>query len=440
MTGGTRTSAACGRSALPRRRLDRTRFVSPRSGPGDPASVPAAIRSARRSRTSSIGTGLSGISPVRSRCSASPSMRRYPSCPSPTVSRATRRHARGTGAPARSSDSVATAMAARHCSSKRATSSGTSAARTQRVERRADRSPRYGRACAAVVTVHQRSHRQRLRQARREVARDLAPRGVRVGDDGGVDLVMPVKPLHAAKSRLRGAADRGVGDPGAHAALTLALAHDTVAAVLEARAVRRLLVISSDPVVAAELAAVGVEVVPDVTDGLNAALSHGAALLRAADPGAAGGRAAGRPARAQPGELDAALHDAAALFAAGTRRAFCPDAQGTGHHAAARRVRRGTRPALRRRVGGATPRVRRRSPARRRAGAASRRRHRRRPVRGRRARTRAAHPRGAGADGPLLSAPQAAGEEPAGQHSSSRVRGGERDEVAGVHAVPAGQR
>ena len=112
----------------------------------------------------------------------------------------------------------------------------------------------------------------------------------RIGDDGLVDLVMPVKPLHAAKTRLRGAADRGVGDPGAHAALTLALAHDTVAAVLEARAVRRLLVISSDPVVAAELAAVGVEVVPDVTDGLNAALSYGAALLRAADPGARSGR------------------------------------------------------------------------------------------------------------------------------------------------------
>ena len=46
-----------------------------------------------------------------------------------------------------------------------------------------------------------------------------------------MDLVVPVKPLYAAKSRLRGAADRGVGDPDAHAALALALAHDTVAAV-----------------------------------------------------------------------------------------------------------------------------------------------------------------------------------------------------------------
>jgi 2-phospho-L-lactate guanylyltransferase len=158
----------------------------------------------------------------------------------------------------------------------------------------------------------------------------MLQRGADVGDDGRVDLVVPVKPLHAAKSRLRGAADRGVGDPDAHAALALALAHDTVAAVLGARAVRRLLVISSDPVVAAELAAVGVEVVPDVTDGLNAALDHGAALLQAADPASAVGALQADLPALRPGELDAALHDAAALFAAGTRRAFCPDAQGTG--------------------------------------------------------------------------------------------------------------
>ncbi|MBL8925476.1 MAG: 2-phospho-L-lactate guanylyltransferase [Pseudonocardia sp.] len=156
-----------------------------------------------------------------------------------------------------------------------------------------------------------------------------APRA-RVGDDGCVDLVMPVKPLHAAKSRLRGAADRGVGDPDAHAALALALAHDTVAAVLAARAVRRLLLISSDPVVAAELAAAGVEVVPDVPGGLNAALGHGAAILRAADPGTPVGALQADLPALRPSELDEALHDAAALFATGARRAFCPDARGTG--------------------------------------------------------------------------------------------------------------
>ena len=129
---------------------------------------------------------------------------------------------------------------------------------------------RWSRSISVVIGNDSDRHDARWRAT-------LLPLGVCAsGTMDRVDLVMPVKPLHAAKSRLRGAADRGVGDPGAHAALTLALAHDTVAAVLETRAVRRLLVISSDPVVAAELAAVGVEVVPDVTDGLNAALSHGA--------------------------------------------------------------------------------------------------------------------------------------------------------------------
>jgi 2-phospho-L-lactate guanylyltransferase len=145
-----------------------------------------------------------------------------------------------------------------------------------------------------------------------------------------VDLVMPIKPLHRAKTRLRGAADHGVGDPDAHAALALALAHDTVAAVLASRAVRRLLVISSDPVVAAEFAAVGVEVAPDVAGGLNDALRHGASLLRATDPGASVGALQADLPALRPSELDDALHDAAALFATGERRAFCPDAQGTG--------------------------------------------------------------------------------------------------------------
>ena len=229
-----------------------------------------------------------------------------------------------------------------------------------------------------------------------------------------VDLVVPVKPLHAAKTRLRGAADHGVGDPDAHAALALALAHDTVAAVLAARAVRRLLVISSDPVVAAELAAVGVEVAPDVAGGLNAALVHGAAILRAADPGTPVGALQADLPALRPSELDEALHDAAALFASGARRAFCPDAQGTGHHAAARRGGRAARPAVRGGVGGAPPGVRGRPARRGGAGAAPRRRHRRRPVRGRRAGAGPAHPGGAGADRPVLTgSPQRRGTRPA---------------------------
>lgn len=142
-----------------------------------------------------------------------------------------------------------------------------------------------------------------------------------------VDLVVPVKALVAAKSRLRGAADRGVGEATAHARLALALAHDTIAAVRAGGRVRRLLVVSSDPTVAAELAAVGVEVVPDgPLGGLNPAYTHGAALLRASDPGCAVGALQADLPALHPAELDAAID--AALRAGG--RSFCADAGGTG--------------------------------------------------------------------------------------------------------------
>ncbi|MCU1665457.1 MAG: hypothetical protein JWR58_5522 [Pseudonocardia sp.] len=147
-----------------------------------------------------------------------------------------------------------------------------------------------------------------------------------------VDLVVPVKQLNAAKSRLRGAADQGIGDAGAHARLALALAHDTVAAVRAATRVRHLLVISSDPVVAAELGAVGVEVVPDgPVPGLNMAYASGAALLRERDPAAAVGALQADLPALRPGELDDAVAAAAALFGSGRAgRAFCADADGTG--------------------------------------------------------------------------------------------------------------
>jgi 2-phospho-L-lactate guanylyltransferase len=147
-----------------------------------------------------------------------------------------------------------------------------------------------------------------------------------------VDLVVPVKQLGAAKSRLRGAADQGIGDADAHARLALALAHDTVAAVRASARVRRLLVISSDPVVAAELGAVGVEVVPDgAVPGLNAAYAGGAALLREHDPAAAVGALQADLPALRPAELDGAIAAAARLFAAGRAgRAFCSDADGTG--------------------------------------------------------------------------------------------------------------
>jgi 2-phospho-L-lactate guanylyltransferase len=161
-----------------------------------------------------------------------------------------------------------------------------------------------------------------------------------------VDIVVPVKSLHAAKSRLRGAADAGVGDPVAHARLALALVLDTLTAARLAR-VRTLLVVTADPDVekavddalrparvtgtpAAEQAAAIDVVAEGGLPGLNAALAHGAGLLRARDPhGIVGALQSDLPAL-RPAELDAALVAAAGLFARGAARAFCADAPGDG--------------------------------------------------------------------------------------------------------------
>jgi 2-phospho-L-lactate/phosphoenolpyruvate guanylyltransferase len=146
-----------------------------------------------------------------------------------------------------------------------------------------------------------------------------------------VDLVIPVKPLVKAKSRLRGAADGGIGEPRAHARLAMALARDTINAARAARAVRRLLVVSSDPVVAAELGVFGIEVVPDgPVTGLNPAYERGVAVLREHDPAAAVAALQADLPALRPAELDDAVGAALALFAAGAPRAFVADAEGTG--------------------------------------------------------------------------------------------------------------
>ncbi|GAA1273277.1 2-phospho-L-lactate guanylyltransferase [Pseudonocardia aurantiaca] len=145
------------------------------------------------------------------------------------------------------------------------------------------------------------------------------------------DLVVPVKPLAVAKSRLRGAADHGIGAQRAHARLAMALARDTIAAVRAAEGVRHLIVVSSDPVVAAELGVFGVEVIPDgPVPGLNSAYERGAALVRKRDPAAVVGALQADLPALRPAELDAAIAAALTLFRAGAQRAFSPDAEGTG--------------------------------------------------------------------------------------------------------------
>ena len=145
-----------------------------------------------------------------------------------------------------------------------------------------------------------------------------------------VDLVVPVKALHLAKSRLR--AGDGSADNPAHRELVLAVTRDTIAAARAATVVRRVVAICSDPAAVAVLRADGVEVIPDEPDaGLNAALRHGAALLRADDPGAATGALQADLPALRPAELSAAATAALTAFAGCTAaRAFSPDRAGTG--------------------------------------------------------------------------------------------------------------
>lgn len=129
-------------------------------------------------------------------------------------------------------------------------------------------------------------------------------------------VVLPVKRLHVAKSRLRGAL------PGVpHEALALALALDTAAAALAAPPVAEVVAVTDDPAVGRALARLGARVVPDdPRDGLNAAFAHGATAAGAGRPVAA--LAADLPAL-RPEELAAALSAARA-------RSFVADTPGTG--------------------------------------------------------------------------------------------------------------
>jgi 2-phospho-L-lactate guanylyltransferase len=88
-------------------------------------------------------------------------------------------------------------------------------------------------------------------------------------------LVVPLKPLARAKSRLAVAA--GALRPE----LALAFALDTVAAALDCAEVARVLVVTDDAAAGAELTALGAQSVPDSPGaGLNAALAHGVGLAR----------------------------------------------------------------------------------------------------------------------------------------------------------------
>jgi 2-phospho-L-lactate/phosphoenolpyruvate guanylyltransferase len=133
-------------------------------------------------------------------------------------------------------------------------------------------------------------------------------------------VLMPVKVLDRAKSRLAELAGPRRGE------LALALACDTVSAVLGTAQAARAVVITDDQVAAAALRELGALVIPDEPrDGLNAALRHGAALAAARWPGSGAAALSADLPALRPAELGQALHAAAAW-----PTAFVADAAGDG--------------------------------------------------------------------------------------------------------------
>jgi 2-phospho-L-lactate guanylyltransferase len=133
-------------------------------------------------------------------------------------------------------------------------------------------------------------------------------------------VLMPVKVLSEAKSRLAGLAGPRRGE------LALAVACDTVTAVMRTDQAARAIVITDDPVAASVLRELGAQVIPDEPrDGLNAALRHGAAIAAHSWPASGTAALSADLPALRPAELARAL-SAAALWP----NAFVADAAGDG--------------------------------------------------------------------------------------------------------------
>ncbi|MFC8455206.1 2-phospho-L-lactate guanylyltransferase [Kitasatospora sp. NPDC057223] len=141
----------------------------------------------------------------------------------------------------------------------------------------------------------------------------------------GWSLVLPLKPLALAKSRLGPFA-------GAHRAhLALAFALDTVTAALACPGVSRVVVVTRDPLAGPRLAALGAVVVADEPGGgLNPALAHGAAYARALDPHAPLAALSADLPALRPAELARVLGAVPAAGPRGGGRAFLADSPGLG--------------------------------------------------------------------------------------------------------------
>jgi len=152
----------------------------------------------------------------------------------------------------------------------------------------------------------------------------------------GWTVLLPVKVLAQAKSRLAQLAGERRHE------LALALASDTVSAVVACQEVARVIVVTSDPVAGSRLTALGAHVIPEPSAGardeaarptpdgsqrpLNVALLHGAAVAAARWPGTGLAALTADLPALRPAELAVALR--AAAVAAGP--AFVPDAAGLG--------------------------------------------------------------------------------------------------------------
>ncbi|MGC5037946.1 2-phospho-L-lactate guanylyltransferase [Streptomyces sp. DT190] len=150
-------------------------------------------------------------------------------------------------------------------------------------------------------------------------------------------LVVPLKPLAQAKSRLADTADDGLRPD-----LALAFAQDTVAAALACPAVRDVAVVTDDARAGRELAALGAAIIADEPGGgLNAALAHAAAAVRLSRPASPVAALNADLPALRPRELSRVL-DTAAEFP----RAFLPDAAAMGTTLLAAAPGRALRPAF----------------------------------------------------------------------------------------------
>lgn len=142
---------------------------------------------------------------------------------------------------------------------------------------------------------------------------------MRSADSLGWSIVVPVKVLALAKSRLTGIPRAQRGD------LVLAMACDTVAAALLSPVAHAVIAVTDDEAVGAELGALGALVIDDEPRaGLNPALAFGASVAERRWPRSGrAGLAADLPSL-RPHELTRALSAAEA-----SREAFVPDS-GTG--------------------------------------------------------------------------------------------------------------